>query len=91
MRNKKLDEVVKLLTAEKAEKAKLLFSEISCKNTVEYNIVKAKLNQKFQNWSEAINTYSKVLELDSENIEAKNNLQIIQSILNFRNPDLLNP
>ena len=91
MKNKKLDEVVELLAAENAKKAQMLFNEITPEEEVRYLIVKGKLQQKFQNWSEAINAYSKVLELDPENSEAKNNLQIIQNILSFWNPDMHNP
>jgi predicted TPR repeat methyltransferase len=54
-------------------------------------MVKGKLEQKFQNWGKAINAYSKVLELEPENIEARNHLQLIRNILNFWNPEMFNP
>ncbi len=91
MRDNKLEKVVKLLESENAKEAQTLFLEITPEETVEYLIVKGKLEQKFQNWGDAINAFSKVIEIEPENIEAKNNLQLIQDILNFWNPDMFNP
>ena len=91
MRDNKLEKVVKLLESENAKEAQTLFFEIIPEETVEYLIVKGKLEQKFQNWGDAINAFSKVIEIEPENIEAKNNLQLIQNILNFWNPDMFNP
>jgi tetratricopeptide (TPR) repeat protein len=89
--NKTLQIVVALLEQEKTENARQKFLEIEPEQTLDYWMVKGKLEQKFQNWGEAINAFGKVLEIDSENLEAQNNLHIIQNILNFWNPEMFNP
>ena len=82
---------MELIRSEKANEAQKVFNEIVPSETAEYYTVKGKLEQKFQNWGKAINAYSKVLELEPENIEARNHLQLIQNILNFWNPEMFNP
>ena len=89
--NIQLKKVKELLEAEKAKEAREEFKKIEPIESVEYFLMKGKLEQKFQNWGEAINAFNKVLELDSENFEAQNNLHLIQNILNFWNPDMFNP
>jgi len=91
MSNEKLTRVLELIRTEKANEAQKIFNEIVPAETAEYYTVKGKLEQKFQNWGKAINAYSKVLELEPENIEARNHLQLIQNILNFWNPEMFNP
>lgn len=91
MEGNKLDRVIELLQAEKAKEAHILFLEIAPELTVKYLLVKGKLEQKFQHWGDAINAFSKVVEMDPENKEAKNNLHVIQNILNFWNPEMFNP
>lgn len=91
MINNKLKKVVTLLESEKAKEAQALFLEIDPVGTVEYLFVKGKLEQKFQNFGKAINTFLQVVEIDSENVEAQNNILLIQNILNFRNPEMFNP
>ena len=91
MSNEKLTRVLELIRTEKANEAQKIFNEIVPAETAEYYAVKGKLEQKFQNWGKAINAYSKVLELEPENIEARNHLQLIQNILNFWNPEMFNP
>ncbi len=91
MSNEKLTRVLELIRTEKANEAQKVFNEIIPAETAEYYTVKGKLEQKFQNWGKAINAYSKVLELEPENIEARNHLQLIQNILNFWNPEMFNP
>ncbi|HYQ57890.1 MAG TPA: hypothetical protein VEP89_11155 [Draconibacterium sp.] len=86
-----LQEVENLLATEKAELAKTLFEKLDEEHTLEYFLLKGKIAQKYQNWSEAINAFNRVLEIDQENREARNNLHLIEKILNFWNPDLLNP
>jgi hypothetical protein len=54
-------------------------------------MVQGILEQKFQNWGKAINAYLKVIEIEPGNAEAQNNLHMIQSILNFWNPEMFNP
>lgn len=80
-----------LLDAEKAQEAKALFETLEPQNSEAYLFLKGQIEQKFQNWGEAINAYNSVLEIDPDNEEAKNNLHLIQNILNFWNPDMFNP
>ena len=91
MSNEKLTRVLELIRTEKANEAQKVFNEIVSAETVEYFMVKGKLEQKFQNWGKAINAYSKVIEIEPENTEAQNHLHLIQNILNFWNPEMFNP
>ena len=91
MNAEKLNKVIELLGNEKAKEAKSLFDKIDYEESVNYLMVKGKLEQKFQNWGDAINTFSKVVDLDPENVDAKSNLHLIQNILNFWNPEMFNP
>lgn len=82
---------MELLKAEKAGEAQKIFYEIEPVESVEYWMVQGILEQKFQNWGKAINAFSKVMEIEPGNAEAQNNLHLIQSILNFWNPEMFNP
>jgi len=86
-----IQEVENLLKAEKSEQAKQLFAALEEQPTVAYFLLKGKIEQKYQNWGDAINAFNRVLEIDPQNIEAQNNLHLINNILSFWNPDLLNP
>lgn len=87
----KLDRVRQLLQNEKAEEARELFKEILPGNTVEYWLVKGQIEQKFQNWGDALNAFQNVLALDAQNSEAENSIKFIHSIISFWNPELFNP
>jgi tetratricopeptide (TPR) repeat protein len=89
--NQEIEIVQQLLELGKAKEAKLAFQQIVPENTIKYLLLKGKIEQKFQNWGEAINSFNKVLELDPENSVAQNNLHLIKNILNFWNPDMFNP
>jgi len=91
MNNENLNRILELIHNEKAAEAQKVFNEIVPSETVEYLMVKGKLEQKFQNWGKAINAFSKVIELEPDNIEAQNHLRLIQNILNFWNPEMFNP
>ena len=86
-----LKQIQDLLKLEKAQEARTLLESIDPLEEVDYFMVKGKIAQKFQDWGDAINAFNKVLEIDPENAEAKNNLHLIQNILNFWNPDMFNP
>ena len=86
-----LEVIDDLLKSEKAEQARSLFENLEEQNTADYFLLQGKIEQKYQNWGEAINAFNRVLEIDPQNAEATNNLHIIKNILNFWNPDLLNP
>jgi len=86
-----LNKILELIKAEKANEARMRFEKIIPSETVEYLMVKGKLEQKFQNWGIAMNAFSKVIEIDPDNIEAQNHLHVIRGILNFWNPEMFNP
>ena len=91
MKNSRLQEVIQLLAEEKVTEARRIFKDIPTEETAEYYYTKGMLAHKFQNWGDAINAFNKVLEIDPKNSDAKNNLHIIQNILNFWNPEMFNP
>lgn len=91
MSDKRLKNVLSLLNSEKALEAKNIFQDIKPEENADYYFVLGKLEQKFQNWSSAINAYSRVLELNPDNNDAQNNLHIIKNIMNFWNPEMFNP
>lgn len=86
-----LDRVEELIDAEKTKEALKLLQTLEEVDSVRYLLLKGRIEQKFQNWGGAINAFNGVLEIDSENREAKSNLHLIQSILDFWNPDMHNP
>lgn len=86
-----LKDIEQLLNEEKTESAKMLFDQFEEQSSVEYYMLKGKIEQKYQNWGSAINAFNKVLELDPLNTVANNNLHLINNILSFWNPDMLNP
>ena len=91
MTKNKLARVKELLQEEKAVEARRIFRDIVPEETIDYHSVKGMLEQKFQNWGDAINAWNKVLELDPGNAEAEHNLHLIKNILNFWNPEMFNP
>ena len=86
-----LKQINDLLKLEKAMEARSLFESLEPMEDLGYYLVKGKIAQKFQSWGDAINAFNKALEIDPENSDAKNNLHLIQNILNFWNPDMYNP
>jgi hypothetical protein len=89
--NTALEKVMELLRAEKAAEAQKLFDEIQVADNVDYLLVEGELEQKFQHWGKAYNSFGKVLEIDPLNTEAKTRLEMIKGILNFFSPDQFNP
>ncbi len=86
-----LEKVKELIQAEKANDARELFNQIKETESIEYFLIKGKLEQKFQNWGDAQNAFLRVLEIEPQNKEAQSRLQIIKGILNFWNPEMFNP
>ena len=87
----RLKNIELLLKKDRAIEAKKAFLQLDNENSLEYFLVRGKIEQKFQNWGDAINAFNQALEIDPENSEAQNNLQLIRNILNFWNPDMFNP
>ncbi len=86
-----LEHIISLLEQDKAEEARVAFNGLPEFDSVEYFLVKGKIEQKFQKWGDAINAYNRVLTKEPDNESAKSNLELIQNILNFWNPEMFNP
>jgi cytochrome c-type biogenesis protein CcmH/NrfG len=54
-------------------------------------LLRGRIYYKMQNWGDAMNDYSAVLEIDPENKEAKSGLVMAKSILGYFTPDMFNP
>lgn len=91
MSREKLIRVQELIIEEKAIEARKIFKSIETEDSAVYYFTKGVLEQKFQNWGEAINAFTKVLEIDPNNSDARNNLHMVRNILNFWNPEMFNP
>jgi len=89
--SKDLVKVSLLLDQDRAEEARKEFLQLQATESVEYFLIKGRIEQKFQSWGEALNAYHRVLEMEPGNILAKNNLKLIENILNFWNPEMFNP
>ena len=80
-----------MLNSDKVTEAKQKLNKLVPENSVDYWLLKGRIEQKLQNWGAAINAFLKVLEIDENNKEAENSIHIIQNILNFWNPEMFNP
>ena len=80
-----------LLNSDKVTEANQILNKLVPENTVDYWLLKGRIEQKLQNWGAAINAFSNVLEIDNNNKEAESSIHIIQNILNFWNPEMFNP
>jgi len=54
-------------------------------------LLRGHIYYKMQNWGEAMNDYTSVLELDPENSEAKSGKEMAINILGYFTPDMFNP
>lgn len=87
----KLARTEQLIHENQLEAAGQLLSEITGYQYPQYWFLKGLLNQKVQQWGEAMNCFHQCLDLDPEHKGASAGLEICQSILNFWNPSLFNP
>jgi len=53
--------------------------------------LRGRIHYKMQNWGEAMNDFSSVLELEPDNPEAKLGFEMAQNILGYFTPDMFNP
>jgi tetratricopeptide (TPR) repeat protein len=54
-------------------------------------LLRARIHFRMQNWGDAINDFSSVLELDPGNQEAKSGIEMAKNILGYFTPDMFNP
>lgn len=87
MKNKIFKEAVKLFEENKFDDATKKFEkivEIEPKNDEAYYYL-GKIQNKFQNFGQAINFYNKSLELNPDNEHVKQSIGIVNNILNISN------
>ncbi len=60
-------------------------------NNIDALLLLAKINYKNQQWGEALNKLSKVIDLEPDNAIAWNYKKMVVDILKFRHTDLYNP
>ena len=53
--------------------------------------LRGRIYYKSQKWGDAMNDYSSVIEIDSDNAEAKTGLAMARNILGYFTPDMFNP
>lgn len=54
-------------------------------------LLRGRIHYRMQNWGDAINDFSSVLELDPGNQEAKTGIEMAKNILGYFTPDMFNP
>jgi len=86
-----LDRTEKLIRDNRTEEAAGQVSVLSNKETPGFWYLTGRIAMKQQKWGDALNAYRKCLEKDPGHPLAPSEIEILRSILNFRNPDLLNP
>ena len=64
---------------------------LSDQNDTQALQLRGRIHYKMQNWGEAMNDFSLVLELDPNNTEAKSGFEMAQNILGYFTPDMFNP
>ncbi len=87
MKNKIFKEAVKLFEENKFEDATKKFEiviEIDANNDEAYYYL-GKIQNKFQNFGQAINYYNKAIELNPDNELVKHEIAIVNNILNISN------
>ncbi|NQU88403.1 MAG: tetratricopeptide repeat protein [Mariniphaga sp.] len=85
-----LSEIELLFKNGNFKEAEYLINSFQGVTNIDYWLLKGKIHQKMQKWGIAINSFNKALELDPDNKEAKVNIEIINDILNFWNPEMFN-
>ncbi|HNU77141.1 MAG: glycerate kinase [Bacteroidota bacterium] len=84
-------EIENLIREGKNARAQELLEVISQDACSHFWYLKGLISFKSQDWGNAMNHFRKSFDLDPGNSKPATNLTIIQQILSFRNPDLLNP
>lgn len=71
---------------------KLLTSIIdNDKTDIQALLLRGRIHYKMQQWGNAMNDFSQVLDIEPENQEAKTGQEMAQSILGYFTPDMFNP
>jgi len=88
-----ITEAKQLLDQNELDKALQILDELIAKNGSDIQALnlRGRIHYKMQNWGNAMNDYSAVLELYPLNPEAKLGLAMARSILGYFTPDMFNP
>ncbi|HBO73756.1 MAG TPA: hypothetical protein DD653_03600 [Marinilabiliales bacterium] len=75
------------------EKSIQILNELILTNGSDIQVLnlRGRIHYKMQNWGNAMNDYSAVLEIDPGNADAKSGLEMAKSILGYFTPDMFNP
>ncbi len=86
------DQGLKYLSEGNIDKAEYSFSQAIKENEQDANawFHRGKVNRLKGDLIAALNDFHKTVDIDPDHIEAKVSIEMINSILVFRNPDLLN-
>ena len=85
-----LSEVRKKLESGDIANAEKLLEEFQGEKDKSFWLISGEVLMKQQKWGPAINAFHKVLDADPDCKKAKTNIEIIENILNFWNPDMFN-
>lgn len=82
-----------LLEQNDLDRALKILNELIAKNGTDILSLnlRARIHYKMQNWGNAMNDYTAVLEIDTANAEAKSGLAMAGNILGYFTPDMFNP
>ena len=88
--NKKIQNLYELNQLEDAEKQAWKELDIHAGNP-DLHFLLGRIYYKKQEWGRAINQFRRVLEIDPEYPEAKEQIEMVNTILGYFNPDMFNP
>jgi len=88
-----ITEAKQLFEQNELHKALQILNELISENGTDIHALnlRARIHYKMQNWGNAMNDYTTVLEIDPANAEAKSGLAMARSILGYFTPDMFNP
>lgn len=70
-----------------------MLNQVIIENSSDFQalLLRGRIYYKMQNWGDAMNDFSSVLDIDPENTEAKSGLEMAKNILGYFTPDMFNP
>ncbi|QZE15736.1 hypothetical protein K4L44_07850 [Halosquirtibacter laminarini] len=86
----KIEQIKALSEQGKLDEALSLIQEAEDNETLSYKMLEGEILYKMQKWGDALNLFEEIYATH-KNKEAKVYCQMIQSILGYYNPDMLNP
>lgn len=88
-----ITEAKQLFEQNELEKSMQILNELILTNGSDIQVLnlRGRIHYKMQNWGNAMNDYSSVLEIDPGNADAKSGLAMARNILGYFTPDMFNP